>query len=303
MNEYINTELVQRYKQQVSQLETELITAKNKIAEMQQAKDDLANKNEILQREIFEKETVSVSNDKESASELERMNQMCAKLETEKQDLNTKYKKLIERKKQYKVVMFLCLVVIGCVIGLFIFNKNLQSRDNQIANLNSKVSQQQTDIKNLNNNVEQLQTKQQELINEKNQLSSENEQLNAIISDRNYTIRGLQSEKEQLSFENGRLNNTVENKNSTIGGLQREKDQLSSENGRLNSTIASKNSTIDGLQREKAKLQSDLRKRPYRIYVDAVDGSDYSFKLTLYYDDGSNKEKWFFRYKSYYLNE
>ena len=109
---------------------------------------------------------------------------MLNELYAEKQCLDTKYRELAAQKKQYKVVLFLCLIVICCVIGLFMFNQNMQSKDSQIKNLSNTVAQQHSDI--------------EKITTEKDHLYSENERLNYTINDQNSTINYWQNEYNTL---------------------------------------------------------------------------------------------------------
>ncbi|MDR2684524.1 MAG: hypothetical protein LBB53_03980 [Prevotellaceae bacterium] len=168
-------------------------------------------------------DSVYVANNEKSVSELERVYRMYAKLETEKQNLTVQYNKLLGQKKQYKAVLFLCLIVIGCTIGLFVFNSSLKSRDSQISNLNSQVQQQQTKIENINSDIADLQVKN-------STLTSENSKLQSVL-------QTITSERDNLSSENKQLNYTISDKNSTISNLQSENSKLRSKNSSLTSDI------------------------------------------------------------------
>ncbi|MDH6303910.1 tetratricopeptide (TPR) repeat protein [Parabacteroides sp. PF5-5] len=74
---------------------------------------------------MAEYDIVHISNNEKTLSELERTHKLLTELYAEKQELQKKYRKLVAQKKQYKVVLFLCLVVFGCTIGLFAFNKRV----------------------------------------------------------------------------------------------------------------------------------------------------------------------------------
>jgi hypothetical protein len=187
---------------------------------------------------------VHISNNEKSLSELERTHKMLTDLYAEKQELSQKYNKLVAQKKQYKVVLFLCLIVIGCTIALFAFNKNLQSKDSQISSLNDEIIQKQDDIETLNANIVNLQIERESLTNEVSSLTNEN-------------------------------------------------SNLQSKNRSLQTDLKDKN-------KELYDLKYKYKKRPYRFYVESVDCSDYSFRITLYYGDGTNKTSpWYYRYKWY----
>ena len=182
---------------------------------------------------ISEFDCVHISNNEKSLSELERTHKMLVDLYAEKQDLETKYRKIVAQKKQYKVVILLCLVLIGCAIGLFTFNKNLQSKDSQINTLNSTVNQQQSKIENLNTNIADLQVKNNTLLSENLSLSN--------------NLQKITADKDHLFSENEQLNSTISDKNSIIRNLESQNNSYISENKNLlqkNSSLSSENSTL-----------------------------------------------------------
>ena len=216
---------------------------------------------------------------------------MYAKLETEKQDLNAQYKKLLGKKKQYKVVLFLCLLVISCAIGLFAFNRNLQSKDSKIQSLESDILEKNDTISNQRSNIAQLYVAQQKLNTEISDLQTTINKKNNIIQNKDVEIQNLASNKRNLQLEN----NQYRNENSN---LQSQNNQYRSEN----SNLQSKNRILQS-DVERCKNNDKNKKRPSKFYVEKVDCDDYSFKLTLYYDDGTIKSSgWCYRNKSYTLD-
>ena len=165
--------------------------------------------NEIIAA-IAEYDIVHIANNEKSLSELERTHKMLSELYAEKQNLDTKYSKLVSQKKQYKVVLLLCLVVIGCAIGLFTFNSNLKNRDSQIKDLKNQVQNQETDIENLNANIADLQIKNNTLTNEKSKLTNEKSKLTNDLQTMKSERDNLYSEVSRLESRNRRLQSDVD---------------------------------------------------------------------------------------------
>jgi chromosome segregation ATPase len=172
---------------------------------------------------------VHVSNNEKSVSELERVYRMYAKSDAEKQDLEKKYKKLNGQKKQYKVVAFLMLFLLVCLIGLVSFNNSLKSRDNQIQSLEAELSQKKDSIANLHttiinsdSTIAQLKIKNVNLDRKILSLKDSVRQKEDIIIAKGTEIQIINSEKLKL-------NNTVQSLKSEKNDLTRKNKQLSSE--------------------------------------------------------------------------
>ncbi|MDR0507874.1 MAG: hypothetical protein LBH32_13810 [Dysgonamonadaceae bacterium] len=154
---------------------------------------------------IAEYDCVHISSNEKSLSELERSHKMLTDLYSEKQEMENKYRKLLAQKKQYKAVLFLCFAVIACAVVLFAFNKNIQSKDSQIKELNEKVFRQQSDITILNANIADLNIRNRNLTVENSRLSDK--------------LNRVSEEKERLSSKNNSLfleNEQLTHKNSSL---------------------------------------------------------------------------------------
>ena len=182
---------------------------------------------------IAEFEVVHIANNEKSLSELERTQKLLTDLYVEKQTLQQNYNKLLAKKRQYSVVILLCFILIGCAAGLFTFNRNLQSKDSQIGNLNKEVKQKQDNIETLNQNITQLQVRQKTLENENinltnkvsqlfennKELKATNEQLDSENSTLNYTIHNLESKNDSYRIDNNILridNNALKTNNQRL---------------------------------------------------------------------------------------
>jgi hypothetical protein len=202
---------------------------------------------------IAEFDCVHIANSEKSLSELERTHKLLTDLYADKQALDSNYRKLVAQKKQYRMVLFLCLIVIGCAIGLLSFNNSLKSRDSQISNLNSQIVEKDQNIENLNTNIAQLQV-------ERENLTAENSRLTG-------NLKSVTAEKENLFSANVQLNAELENRNYTIRNLSQQNNRYQNEN----SNLQSKNKS----------LQSDVEK--YKKYepqtYKVVYQADYYYKL------------------------
>lgn len=191
---------------------------------------------------IAEFDCVHITNNEKSLSELERTHKMLNDLYADKQNLDAKYRKLLAQKKQYKVVILLCLVVISCAAGLFAFNSSLKSRDSQIHNLNNQVKLQQTDIENLNTNIVQLQ-------GERADLTVENSKLISNLQEIRVEKENLLDENMQLDRENNNLRYKVSNLESQNNSYRSENTNLQSKNRGFQQDISTKESEIKKLKK------------------------------------------------------
>jgi formylglycine-generating enzyme required for sulfatase activity len=112
--------------------------------------------NDAIIAAIREYDCVHITNSEKSLSELERTQKQLTNLYAEKEELATNYRKLTAQKKQYKAVLFLFFIVIGCTIGLFTSNNDLKDRDDQISTLTDSVKKLNSDVDNLNNAIDKL---------------------------------------------------------------------------------------------------------------------------------------------------
>lgn len=109
------------------------------------------------------------------------------------QQLETENEKIKKQKKQYRLVLLLAFVLMGCVVGLIAFNNNIENlktelKENEnsitalrlnieekkatIAKLNSTVDKQKSEISGLNTKVSELKTTIEELEEDKQNLKT-----------------------------------------------------------------------------------------------------------------------------------
>lgn len=151
---------------------------------------------------MAEFDIVHVTNNEKSLSELERTQKLLTDLYAEKEILSKKYNKLLSQKKQYKVVLFLCFILIGCAIGLFTFNENLKSKDSTIINLQSNIADMNDTISSKQSEISDLHYNCQNLKNEMNGL-------NETIITRDNTIKEYKYEIQSLNETNNYLSSQI----------------------------------------------------------------------------------------------
>ena len=155
---------------------------------------------------------------------LKRSNEKISRLETELAKIN-------RQKKQYRMVTFLVLAVIACLIALYLFNSNIQE-------LTGNLSQRDEKIKVLN----------QDLI-------SANAKIDSMVIDitaKNCSIRNLE---EVLSLNRkliDSLNDTVEFQGILIDDLR---SNISSVNSKLSYTESQLSTAKNDLKDVKRKLE------------------------------------------------
>ena len=100
------------------------------------------------------------------------------------QQLESENEKIKKQKKQYRLVLFLGLVLMCCVVGLIVFNNNVESLKSELEDKTSTISHLRSNINDKNNTIDGLNSK----ISEKN----------STISTLRSNITTLQSKIEEL---------------------------------------------------------------------------------------------------------
>jgi hypothetical protein len=154
---------------------------------------------------IAEYEVVHINSNEKSSSELERTQKMLTDLWAEKRKLQQNYNMLLAKKRQYGIVIVLCITLIGFGMGLLAYNKNLQSRDTQIVNLKKEIKQKEENVKSLSNDVDRLRTQTRKLISEKTKLQ-------ITVSELNTSNLKLSTKIDQLNtlLEDSMINPKIE---------------------------------------------------------------------------------------------
>ncbi len=147
-------------------------------------------------------------------------------------ELETKLLKISRQKKQYRMVVFLILAVVACLISLYSFNSNIQS-------LTENLSQRNEEIKTLNKD-----------------LTSANAKIDTMsieISEKISRIGTLQNELSKNKYSIDSLTNTTQAQENFINDLR---GDLSSANSRLSSA----KSDLAQAQRKLSNYQNKIGK-------------------------------------------
>lgn len=144
--------------------------------------------------------------------------------------LETALAKINRQKKQYRMVVFLILAVVACLVTLYLFNNNIQA-------LTGDLSQRKEEIKVLNQD-----------------LSFANEKIDTMTIDITEKISIIQSLEREISQNNhsiDSLNNAIISQEDLINDL---KNNLSSVNSKLSSTNRQLATTESNLKDAKRTL-------------------------------------------------
>lgn len=164
---------------------TLLLTVKNDIdnnlnSKGKYFKENFSGKNE--KKELTINSSISVQHDAiinyqtvyldatESGSDIDYISLLIKKQHQEYSDLKTKYEVLNRKKKQYKYVVSLFLIVVLCLVGLYLFYNEVIHKNDQIVKLektilvkNDSISSKNKKIENLDNEVTSLNAKLERL--------------------------------------------------------------------------------------------------------------------------------------------
>lgn len=163
---------------------------------------------------------------------LHRLNQEKGNLKQELDELNTKYQKVLNQKKQYRMVMFLILTVVACLVALYSFNSNIQS-------LTGDLSQRNEEIKVLNQST-----------------TSANEKIETMtidIAKKSSTIESLKKEIFQNKHSIDSLSSTIDTQEIVINNLR---NDLFTVNNKLSYTSKQLTTTTSNLEDVKQKLSN-----------------------------------------------
>ncbi|MBK6698396.1 MAG: hypothetical protein IPG55_00555 [Saprospiraceae bacterium] len=142
---------------------------------------------------IREYDCVYISNNEQFSSGLNRIHKMLFELYAENQDIIKRYQKLYGEKKQYKFVIILCITLIGCILGLLLFSKNIQAKDGAIQSLNSEIYKKDQEISNMQSEISELNITQANMIIQVNTFSENKKSNDSIIDAIVYKINYLKS--------------------------------------------------------------------------------------------------------------
>lgn len=145
----------------------------------------LKEKASDINNAISQHDIVHITNDEKSVSELERTQKMLSDLYSKHQQLELEYRKVLNQKRNFKLVAVLSLIVIGCAIGFWLLNNLLNDKNLTINDLRSDVASKNRTITEYEIQNDSL---GQKIFN-----------LNQVVKRKNDSIALIKSEKEDLN--------------------------------------------------------------------------------------------------------
>ena len=121
------------------------------------------NTNDIVTASVSFNYTFIVKQKDFDTQSLSSYRGIVSRLNKEKADLSQKYQvlqkehaKVLKQKKQFQLVVFLALAILGCGIGLFFLNDNLNMTKSELADANNTISIRNDTIESKNNQITDL---------------------------------------------------------------------------------------------------------------------------------------------------
>ncbi len=111
------------------------------------------------------------------------------------QQLESENEKIKKQKKQYRLVLLLAFVLMGCVVGLIAFNNNNESLKLELENKKSTITSLCSDIDNKNDTITELNSK----------ISKKDSEISVL----NKNVSKLKSQIEQLEEDKEALKNSI----------------------------------------------------------------------------------------------
>jgi len=138
-------------------------------------------------------------------SVLSRINETNLSLRKENKELQDKNQEILRQKKQFRNVILLILVVIGCGVGIYILYDNLNSTQGQLDEANSTIVEKNNVIDAKNNRISNLRSSidslQNEYNEEHNRKVSIEERLTQICSSNPFVVTSCSVGSEGFSFD------------------------------------------------------------------------------------------------------
>lgn len=138
-------------------------------------------------------------------SVLSRINETNLSLRKENKDLQDKNQEILRQKKQFRNVILLILVVIGCGVGIYFLYDNLNNTQGQLDEANNTIVEKNNVIDAKNNRISNLRSSidslQNEYNEEHNRKVSIEERLAQVCSSNPFVVTGCSVGSEEFSFD------------------------------------------------------------------------------------------------------
>lgn len=136
---------------------------------------------------VLKYDIVHVTNNAKSVSELELMQRMLSDMYSKHQKLEAEYKKVLNQKRNFKLVAVLSLIVISCAVGFFLLYDLLNVRDSTIKDLKVEIASKNeavVECKMQNNSLSEQVSQYKKVIVELNQnVKRKNDSIARILSE------------------------------------------------------------------------------------------------------------------------
>lgn len=138
-------------------------------------------------------------------SVLSRINETNLSLRKENKELQDKNQKILRQKKQFRNVVLLILVVIGCGIGIYFLYDNLNNTQGQLDEANNTIVEKNNVIDSKNNRINNLKSSidsLQKVYNEEhNRKVAIEERLTKVCSSNPFIVTSCSVGSEEFSFD------------------------------------------------------------------------------------------------------
>lgn len=138
-------------------------------------------------------------------SVLSRINETNLSLRKENKELQDKNQEILRQKKQFRNVILLILVVIGCGVGIYILYDNLNSTQGQLDEANNTIVEKNIVIDSKNNRINYLKSSidslQKEYNEEHNRKVAIEERLTKVCSSNPFIVTSCSVGSEEFSFD------------------------------------------------------------------------------------------------------
>lgn len=114
------------------------------------------------------------------------------------QQLESENEKIKKQKKQYRLVLLLAFIIMGCIVGLVAFNNNIE-------NLKTELKEKENSITALRLNIEEKKATIAKLNSTVDKQKSEISGLNTRVSELKTTIEELEEDKQNLKTSLSKL--------------------------------------------------------------------------------------------------
>lgn len=138
-------------------------------------------------------------------SVLSRINETNLSLRKENKELQDKNQEILRQKKQFRNVILLILVVIGCGVGIYFLYDNLNNTQGQLDEANNTIVEKNNVIDSKNNRINYLKSSidslQKEYNEEHNRKVALEERLTKVCSSNPFIVTSCSVGSEEFSFD------------------------------------------------------------------------------------------------------